>query len=250
MSPDSCLTISGAAAGSYSFEVVGTSTTSPKSDSIDLSVGAGVPPSAMVNNTAVDSGGCADSGVLVSWSQDPGDWGDGGAGTRTYDVLRDSTPIQSALAYGTTSYTDTTGATGVTYTYSVQYNNGCGFSSATAGTAAADSASAAVPASLRVVDVHPCEASGLRVSWEDSANATGYDLRVDGTTVISDVTSPYAYDPGDMASHGFEVRAKNPGCGPSAWSASVAGSDGTPPADILFCDGFESGDTVGWDYPS
>ena len=53
----------------------------------------------------------------LTWDADPGDWGDNGVGTRTYDVLRDGTPIAVGLAYGTTSYTDTTGTNGQTYTY-------------------------------------------------------------------------------------------------------------------------------------
>ncbi len=95
------------------------------------------PPSGLPNNTAVDADPCADTGVLVSWS-DPADWGDGGSGTRTFDVLRDGSAIQAGLSSSTHEHTDTTGTNGVTYAYSVRANNGCGMSASTSGASAAD----------------------------------------------------------------------------------------------------------------
>ena len=94
-------------------------------------------PSGLTNNTAADQGNCADTGVRVTWAADPSNWGDS-SGTRTYDVLRNGAAIASGLAYGTTSYVDNTGVNGTTYTYSVRYNNGCGFSATTSGAQAAD----------------------------------------------------------------------------------------------------------------
>lgn len=93
---------------------------------------------AIPNNTAADIDPCADTGVLIGWAQDPGDWCDGGMGTRTYNVVRDGISISSSLAYGTTLYIDTAGINDVAYTYAVRYNNGCGFAAITPGTQAAD----------------------------------------------------------------------------------------------------------------
>ena len=97
-------------------------------------------PSILTNNTAADVSACADSGVLVTWAKDAGNWGDGGTGTRTYDVLRNGSPIVSGIAYGpaSPSLTDTTGVNGTTYTYSVRYKNGCGSNASTTGASAAD----------------------------------------------------------------------------------------------------------------
>jgi len=95
-------------------------------------------------------------------------------------------------------------------------------------------------------DPFPCVQSPVRISWEAVAGAITYDLRVDGTTVITDVTSPYFYDPGNMLPHGYAVRATNT-CGNGAWSPVTTFADSSPLADILFCDGVESGDMSAWD---
>jgi len=204
-------------------------------------------PSGLANNGAVDLNGCANDGVQVTWSQDPGDWGDGGAGTRTYDVLRNGSPLQAGLAYGTTSFTDPTGVNGTAYTYSIRYNNGCGLSSTTGGASAADAVAPATPGAPAVYDFDLCAQTGLEITWNAAPEAAGYDLRVDGGTVVADVTSPWLYDPGDFVTHTYEVRSTNPACGFSAWSPAVSRADGTPAAEVLFCDRLESGNTGAWD---
>ncbi len=90
-------------------------------------------PAAPDNNTAADVSPCLKNGVQVTWSANPpsSTWGDGGEGTRTYDVLRDGTPIQTGISLGTTSYTDSSGLQDQTYTYTVRYVNGCGISTTT-----------------------------------------------------------------------------------------------------------------------
>ena len=95
------------------------------------------PPSGLPDNTAIDADPCADTGVLVGWA-DPADWGDGGSGTRTFDMLRDGSIIQAGISSSTHENTDTTGTNGTSYTYSIRANNGCGMSSETPGTSAAD----------------------------------------------------------------------------------------------------------------
>jgi hypothetical protein len=93
-------------------------------------------PTGLTNNAAVDLDLCLDSDVLITWVQDPSNWNDGCCSlspVRTYDVLRNGVAIATGLAYGTTSYTDTTGTNGVSYSYTVRYNNGCGSSAVTAG---------------------------------------------------------------------------------------------------------------------
>ena len=98
-------------------------------------------PVMTTNNSAADPDPCADGGVLISWPQDPDSWGDGWGGTRTYDVFRSDnpgTPLLAGIAYGTLTYTDATGLIQTEYTYTVRYNNGCGFSTTTAGAPAAD----------------------------------------------------------------------------------------------------------------
>lgn len=98
------------------------------------------PPSGFNNNTAADVSNCLDSGVRITWNN-PTAWGDSG-GTRTHDVLRNGVVIASGLSAATTSFTDTTGTNGTTYTYTVRHNNGCGSSATTSGASAADNISA------------------------------------------------------------------------------------------------------------
>jgi hypothetical protein len=129
-------------------------------------------PISLANNTAADLDPYADTGVLVTWSQDAGDWGDGGGGSRTYDVLRNSVAIASALPYGTTSFTDTTGTNGVTYTYQVRYNNGCGASQTTGGVAASDQF--LVPLEVPNTSLVWTGAGKNTLSWSAATGATGY----------------------------------------------------------------------------
>lgn len=96
------------------------------------------PPLVVANNTAADPDHCAYTGVMVRWDRDPAEWGDEEGGTRTYDVLRDGSPLQTGISYGTTWYLDVTANHGTSYTYTVRYANGCGKSATTAGAQAAD----------------------------------------------------------------------------------------------------------------
>lgn len=57
------------------------------------------------------------------------------------------------------------------------------------------------------------------VSWNAVADASSYDLRVNGTTIITGVTSPYRYAASANTSYSFEVMALN-AAGSSAWSAA------------------------------
>ncbi len=128
--------------------------------------------SGLANNTATDLDPAGDTGVQVTWAQDPADWGDGGAGTRTYDVLRDGVPVASSLAYGTTSFTDNTGVNGLAYTYSVRYRSGCGSTTTTAGVTAADEA-CAVPVPSGSADL---ALAGNDLTWTALPNASHYDV--------------------------------------------------------------------------
>ncbi len=64
----------------------------------------------------------------------------------------------------------------------------------------------------------------VTISWGTVSGATGYDLRYNGVTVVTGVTSPSTYYPGDNSAHNYEIRAKNASC-TGSWSAPVAGTD-------------------------
>jgi len=200
-------------------------TTSPGADAADL-VGVS-PPTGLSNNSAVDNDDCADTGVLVSWSQDPSAWNDGGSGTRTYDVLRDASPIQTGIAYATTSYVDTTGTNATSYTYTVRYNNGLGGSATTTpGAAAADLVSVAPSGFVapNAFDIDACADTGIRVTWappsdwgDNGVGTRTYDVRrTDGIGVALSVSEATLLFDDTTAAAGFPysyfIKYRN-GCG-------------------------------------
>ena len=130
-------------------------------------------PGLLVNNTAVDVNLCVNGGVRISWSKDPDLWGDGGAGTRTYDVLRNGSPIATGIAYGTTTYNDATAVAGVTYLYTVRYNNGCGGQTTTTGSSKADSNNVTCTASDQCHDIGVCAPATGICSNPPKANGSG-----------------------------------------------------------------------------
>jgi len=73
-------------------------------------------------------------------------------------------------------------------------------------------------------DADDCDPTGIEISWPAVPGATSYDLRIDGTTTVTNASNPYIYSPGNSGSHTFSVRAKNGNCAGS-WSSNVSGAD-------------------------
>lgn len=124
-----------------------------------------IPPLGFANNSAADVGACADEGVLVSWSA-PSFWGDNNSGTRSFNVLRDGASIVTGLLESAFSFTDSAGTDGINYLYQVRAFNGCGASSTSAGTSAADTVGTIPP---EVQSLFPC-------SWSSVPGASSYKL--------------------------------------------------------------------------
>ncbi len=153
-----------------------------------------MPSSALANSSSADLDACGDTGVRTTWATDPADWGDGGMGTRTYDILRDGLAIQTGLPYGTTAFTDTTGVNGTIYSYAVRYINGCGNSAATTGQITMDwvgpspavtgPAPACVVAALATQDYSSCQwyRNGSLIPGATSQN---YSTVVAGTYTVA-----------------------------------------------------------------
>ena len=188
-------------------------------------------PSSLTNNSAVDANACTTSGVLVSWSQDAGSWGDF-SGTRGYVVLRDgvavaSGPCSGTLAYGTTSCTDTTAPPGVAANYQVRYVNGCASTATTTGVMATDAAMA-VPADVTNSLVVIESAGNLTLTWDAVPGATRYDI--------------YMGTPGSWTPAIFTATGLNGvnSCFEPANSATFA----TPATDVYF---LVSADNVCWE---
>jgi hypothetical protein len=165
---------------------------------------------------AADLDPCADTGVEITWPRDPAGWGDGGAGTRTYDVLRDGVTLVSGLPYGTTRYVDATGVDGAPYTYSVQYRNGCGATATSPGTIAADEIGPPGPPSAPAPPDMGRACGSVPLSWTAGAGARLHDVVLDGALVCRDVTQPSCDAAGvGPGAHTWRVVSKN-ACGASA----------------------------------
>ena len=239
----------------YSYQLVATNNAAPPvsttgvipcsgyvSDNIDVA------PSGLLNNSATDNNGCADSGVRISWNKDPsssGNWGDSGIGVRTYDVLREGTAIASGLSYGTTNYLDSNSTNDTLYSYSVRYTNGCGSSSVTTGVQAMDSTG--LPPSGLVnnnANDNGCADAGVRITWEKDPASWGdggigtrtYNVLRDGATIqtLAYGTTTYLDISGsNWTIYIYSVKYNN-GCGLSATTSGAPAADnvGTQPAGL------------------
>jgi hypothetical protein len=152
-------------------------------------------PSGFSTITAADTDVCLDTGVLITWAADPALWRDFDTGTRTYEVLRDGVAIATGLAYGTTTYTDTTGTPGKTYEYAVRYINGCVLSADTAGVSAAEvigTPPSGLQAAVTAEDLDTCTETGVRITWPQDPISWGdsgsgirtYDVLRNGTAIV------------------------------------------------------------------
>ncbi|MBN2382606.1 hypothetical protein JXQ70_06970 [bacterium] len=93
-----------------------------------------VTPSDIPAFTAFDLDICADTGVEITWPQNPGDWGDRDIDpdARYYRVWRgpnctisNMSGIGDTIPYGTTTYIDNEGTDNTDYCYRVRYINAC-----------------------------------------------------------------------------------------------------------------------------
>jgi len=191
-------------------------------------------PASVPTIAVTDKNGCTDEGVTVTWPADPGSWGDGSGGTRTYDVLRDSVAIASGLADGALSYTDTAGTNGTSYTYQVRYRNGCGLTALSAGVSGADYLTPGAPAITSVGDLDPCAQSGIRVNFTSGSGATQHALYRDGALAVANYKSGDLYNPGNTASHSYVVRAlAGTACSTDSPAQAAADASGMPGAAVI-----------------
>lgn len=143
------------------------------------------------------------------------DW-DASPNTRRYDVYLDSEKICSNISY---TYCDTTVSSG-SHSWHVVSKNRCGSTQ----TGPFNFTILQIPSQPNVQDKDTCQLNGVNISWSNVDGATGYDLRVDGSTIITDVNSPYTYEPRNSSSHNYQIRAKNGLC-TTSWSPQTSGTD-------------------------
>ena len=162
---------------------------------------------------ANDASPCAASGVTVTW--------DPVTGATGYDLSVDE---KTVIPNVTSPHTYIPG-NGDTHAYRVRAkNDSCMSLWSEADDRADENVGVAVPTIIDVTDRDPCALTGVYIRWDPVSGATAYDLLVDGTKEVIGVTSPATYDPGDGASHTYQVRGRSTVC-TSNWSAGVACSD-------------------------
>jgi hypothetical protein len=160
---------------------------------------------------------CALSGIRVHYT--------GGTGANYHELVMGSTVVATPYASGAVYEPGDTSP----HSYKVRAVNEYGYNDSQPQNGTDANNGLATPSAPGVTDVAPCAQSGVTVTWDTVSGATAYDLRLDGATVYSGVTSPYGYNPGNTASHTYEVRGRNAIC-TGAWSPATAFSDsnGTP----------------------
>jgi C1A family cysteine protease len=85
------------------------------------------------------------------------------------------------------------------------------------------------PSIASVEDRDACTLTGIRITFASGSPTTRHDLYKDGALAASSIASPFVYNPGDISSHNYTVRAVN---GPDSCrtdSDPVAGMDAVCP---------------------
>ncbi len=82
-----------------------------------------------------------------------------------------------------------------------------------------------------ITDNDSCVQSGVTITF--SGTASYFDLWVDGVETATNIASPYSYNPGDMASHNYEIYAYNGSCFTSSGITSATDADNTPSVPVI-----------------
>ncbi len=196
-------------------------------------------PAGAAGPAVADLDACANSGVLVSWNQDPAAWNDLGVGARSYRVLRDGTPIASggcagSFPYGTTSCVDNSGPNGFSVGYRVEYTSGCGGQVTSAAAVGTDRIA-------HTVNVKPdglsttCVQSSLVFSATAAPPTLGfvYQWTEDGLDIPGATTSSLSVTKSAAESHSYNCRISHPPTG--CVSVDSASSSGAWTTDAANC---------------
>ena len=195
------------------------------------------PPGAPAITDIADESGCAQSGIRVTYTA--------GSGATSHNLLKDDAVAVTGYSSGALYNPGDTAS----HAYKVQAVDGTCTTNSAAQNFTDANGSPAAPAAPSVIDLNACSQTGVQVTWHDVTGATAYDVRVDGTTILSGVTSPYTYNPGNTASHTYEARGRNASC-TGEWSSPTAFADsngvlstpGAPTFSGVGC----AGVTVNW----
>lgn len=188
-----------------------------------------------------DDDACAQGGIHVNYTA--------GSGATSHNLVRNGSVVVTGYASGALYNPGDSNS----YSYVVRAVNGTCTADSGLSSFSDEDSGVAAPGVPTVTDDDACAQSGVTISWGAVSGATGYDVRVDGTTTIySGAGTSVGYDPGNSNSHTFDVRASNATC-TSSWSGVAtatddAGAPGIPSApgvaDVAGCN--LSGVQVSW----
>ncbi len=167
--------------------------------------------------SATDGAFCAL--VRVTWNQV--------VGATNYQVFRASSASGTKTAISpwqaANSYDDTTATPGSEYHYWVKATlNGSDAGSSEFSLSDTGYAGMAPQAPTGVKASDGTFVNAVRITWNASPGATGYEVYRDGTLVGSPAGSPYDDVPGDFSTHTYALKAKN-ACGTSTLNISDDG---------------------------
>ena len=91
------------------------------------------------------------------------------------------------------------------------------------------------PVITTITDDSPCIQSGISITFTAGSPATRHDLYREGVLIMSGVSSPIYYNPGDTSSHSYVVRAVNTdeACFSDSSVVSAADANGTPSKPVI-----------------
>ena len=168
-------------------------------------------PGAPTITAVSDVDACAQSGVQVVYTA--------GSGATSHNLYDNGSLAVTGYASGATYNPGDTAS----HTYIVRAINGTCFTNSASMAGTDVNGTPGVTTVTGTSDKDACASDGVVIVWNAVSGATGYDLYVDGATLISDVASPQTYLPVDANSHSYQVRAKNGTC-LGGWSVSGATS--------------------------
>jgi fibronectin type 3 domain-containing protein len=157
--------------------------------------------------------------VRVSWNLT--------AGATHYQVYKASSETGTKIAISpwlaANSYDDTTATPGSVYHYWVKASiDGGDEKSSEVSLPDTGFVGTVPPAPARVTASDGTFVNSVRVTWNASPGATGYEVYRDGTLVGSPANPPYDDAPGDFSPHKYIVKARN-ACGASTANTSDDG---------------------------
>lgn len=116
---------------------------------------------------ATDLSACAATGVAVSWTAPTVFWGDGGAGTRKYQLFKDGVLAQDNIAETATSLTYIPGDSAM-HSYVIKAVNSCGNTVSYAAASAADLVDITPPGPILNSLLHGKSGANLSMTWAAS----------------------------------------------------------------------------------